>query len=48
VLERLGLRYTHHELYPPTGRQHPSYLLTRDEYQARSQSPPSPSGRGSG
>jgi len=31
---RLGLRYTHDELYPPTGQQHPSYLLTREEYLA--------------
>lgn len=27
LLERLGFRYTHDEPYPPTGRQHPSYLL---------------------
>jgi len=29
VLEKLGLRFTHEELYPPTGLRHPSYLLTR-------------------
>jgi ribosomal-protein-alanine N-acetyltransferase len=29
VLLRLGFRYSHHELYPPTGLQHPGYLLTR-------------------
>ena len=27
VLEKLGFRYTHHELYPPTGLQHPCYRL---------------------
>ena len=27
TLQRLGFRYTHDELYPATGRQHPSYLL---------------------
>lgn len=26
---KLGFRYTHDELYPPTGLQHPSYLLMR-------------------
>jgi len=30
VLEKLGFRYTHDELYPPTGLQHRSYLLTAD------------------
>jgi [ribosomal protein S5]-alanine N-acetyltransferase len=29
VLEKLGFRFTHEELYPPTGQMHPSYLLTR-------------------
>jgi RimJ/RimL family protein N-acetyltransferase len=28
TLRKLGFRYTHDELYPPTGRLHPSYLLT--------------------
>lgn len=28
VLEKLGFRFTHEELYPPTGMNHPSYLLT--------------------
>jgi [ribosomal protein S5]-alanine N-acetyltransferase len=28
VLEKLGFRFTHEELYPPTGLNHPSYLLT--------------------
>ncbi len=32
VLEKLGFRYTHHQLYPPTGLQHPSYLLTVENY----------------
>ena len=32
AVQRLGFRYTHHELYPPTGRNHPSYLLTREDY----------------
>lgn len=27
VLEKLGFHYTHHEIYPPTGEMHPSYLL---------------------
>jgi ribosomal-protein-alanine N-acetyltransferase len=29
VLEKLGFRFTHEELYPPTGLNHPSYLLTK-------------------
>jgi hypothetical protein len=29
MLRRLGFRYTHDELYPPTGLRHPSYVLTR-------------------
>jgi RimJ/RimL family protein N-acetyltransferase len=29
LLEKLGFRYTHDETYPPTGLNHPSYLLTR-------------------
>lgn len=31
VLLKLGFRYTHDELYPPTGLHHPSYRLTRDD-----------------
>ncbi|HWO23822.1 MAG TPA: GNAT family N-acetyltransferase [Kofleriaceae bacterium] len=27
ALEKLGFRYTHHELYPPTGLDHPCYEL---------------------
>jgi RimJ/RimL family protein N-acetyltransferase len=29
TLEKLGFRYTHHELYPPTGLEHPGYELRR-------------------
>jgi ribosomal-protein-alanine N-acetyltransferase len=29
VLEKLGFRYTHRELYPPTGFEHPGYELLR-------------------
>ena len=32
LLEKLGFRYTHDEYYPATGLDHPSYLLTADEY----------------
>lgn len=32
VLEKLGFRYTHDELYEPTGIEHPSYLLTAAEH----------------
>ena len=28
TLEKLGFRYSHDELYPPTGLRHPSYFLT--------------------
>lgn len=34
LLEKLGFRYTHAELYPPTGLEHPSYLLTPADHQA--------------
>lgn len=27
ALEKLGFRYTHHEVYPPTGLMHPCYEL---------------------
>jgi RimJ/RimL family protein N-acetyltransferase len=30
-LLKLGFRHTHDELYPPTGRLHPSYLLERSD-----------------
>jgi RimJ/RimL family protein N-acetyltransferase len=29
TLEKLGFRYAHHELYPPTGLQHPCYTFVR-------------------
>ncbi len=32
VLAKLGFRYTHDEFYAPTGLEHPSYLLTAEEY----------------
>jgi len=32
LLEQLGFRYTHHEYYPPTGLNHPSYLLKVKDY----------------
>lgn len=34
LLTRLGFRYTHDEYYPPTGLEHPSYLITRAEYRS--------------
>lgn len=33
LIKRLGFRYTHDEFYPPTGLNHPSYLLSREEFQ---------------
>jgi len=35
LVARLGFRYTHDELYPPTGLLHPSYLLTAEEFAAQ-------------
>ncbi len=32
LLQKLGFYYTHDEYYEPTGLNHPSYLLTTDEY----------------
>jgi [ribosomal protein S5]-alanine N-acetyltransferase len=29
LLEKLGFQYTHKQLYPPTGLEHPSYILRR-------------------
>lgn len=29
LLMKLGFRYTHDEYYPPTGLNHPSYMLTK-------------------
>jgi RimJ/RimL family protein N-acetyltransferase len=34
VLQKLGFTYTHDEFYPPTGLNHPSYLLTKSDYAA--------------
>jgi RimJ/RimL family protein N-acetyltransferase len=32
LLGKLGFRYTHDEFYSPTGLNHPSYMLTADDY----------------
>jgi ribosomal-protein-alanine N-acetyltransferase len=32
LLAKLGFRYTHNEYYAPTGLDHPSYLMTADDY----------------
>jgi len=32
ILTRLGFRFTHHEHYPPTGLEHPSYILEPKDY----------------
>lgn len=32
LLKKLGFTYTHDEFYPPTGLQHPSYLMTKQDY----------------
>ncbi|MDX1414293.1 MAG: GNAT family N-acetyltransferase [Candidatus Promineifilaceae bacterium] len=34
LLKKLGFYYTQHEYYPPTGLDHPSYLMTAEEYRA--------------
>ncbi|AKA69667.1 acetyltransferase, GNAT family [Clostridium scatologenes] len=31
LLKKLGFVYTHDEFYPPTGLNHPSYLMTRQD-----------------
>lgn len=31
LLRKLGFSFTHEEFYPPTGRNHPSYLLVNTE-----------------
>ena len=36
LLEKLGFRYSHDQHYPPTGLQHPSYLLTREQFDDQS------------
>ena len=32
LLTKLGFKYTHDEFYEPTGLNHPSYLMTADDY----------------
>ncbi|HYE11054.1 MAG TPA: GNAT family N-acetyltransferase [Patescibacteria group bacterium] len=32
LLKKLGFTYTHDEFYPPTGLQHPSYLMRKQDY----------------
>ena len=39
LLGKLGFRYTHDELYEPTGLEHPCYLLTAEEYHAMNRGP---------
>jgi RimJ/RimL family protein N-acetyltransferase len=34
LLSKLGFSHTHDEFYPPTGEDHPSYLLTAEEFAA--------------
>jgi ribosomal-protein-alanine N-acetyltransferase len=34
ALLKLGFTYSHHELYPPTGLEHPGYVITALEYRA--------------
>jgi len=33
VLEKLGFRYAHDAYCPPTGLNHPSYMLTVEEFE---------------
>jgi RimJ/RimL family protein N-acetyltransferase len=42
VLEKLGFRYTHDEYYPPTGLDHPSYLLTAEAFSQKRRKESSP------
>jgi [ribosomal protein S5]-alanine N-acetyltransferase len=35
VLQTLAFRYTHDEYYPPTGLDHPSYILTAEEFRRK-------------
>jgi len=39
LLVKLGFRYTHDEFYKPTGLNHPSYLVTADDFRKCSVSP---------
>jgi RimJ/RimL family protein N-acetyltransferase len=38
LIEKLGFRFTHEELYTPTGLNHPSYLLTNPDRQVYGES----------
>lgn len=40
LLGRVGFRYTHDEFFPRTGLNHPSYLMTREEFERRIGSEP--------
>lgn len=31
LLKKLGFRFTHYEFYPPTGLNHPSYIINKDD-----------------
>lgn len=35
LLKKLGFRFTHYEYYPPTGLNHPSYILNMEELVGR-------------
>jgi ribosomal-protein-alanine N-acetyltransferase len=35
LLKKLGFKYIQDEFYPPTGLNHPSYLMTKEEYRNR-------------
>jgi RimJ/RimL family protein N-acetyltransferase len=35
VLAKLGFQFVREEFYPPTGLQHPSYLLTHSDYSGK-------------
>jgi RimJ/RimL family protein N-acetyltransferase len=35
LLAKLGFRYTHDEFYEPTGLNHPSYLITVDDFELK-------------
>jgi RimJ/RimL family protein N-acetyltransferase len=48
VLLRIGFRYSHHELYPPTGLQHPGYLLERSSSESPKDDPRENPGDNSG
>lgn len=35
LIKKLGFKYTHDEFYKPTGLYHPSYIMTKQEYDSR-------------